>query len=453
VTQTARLAQFVAALDYGQLPPAVVRHAKLCILDGLACGLYGSTLPWGSILAQYVVERGGPADVRLWGRQERVSLEDAVLVNGTFTHSFELDDLHPRSILHPAGVTIPVILALVEAGKHKVSGKQVIAALVAGYEAGARVGMSVGAQQLRRGFHPTGTVGPFAAAAAAANVLGLSPAETAHALGTGGTFAAGLMASQYASMVKRMHAGRAAQNGLVGALLARRGFTGIDNILEAEYGGFCSTFAETPDMAALNAGLGEEFETMRVGFKPYCCCGSNHTSLDAVKSLMADHGITKTMIRRVTVHTTRATKLHVGWEYKPDSITTAQMNLYYCLAVLLEDGELFVDQFKQERLTDPQVLQWIPSIQVIHDPKLDALGDAGRHAVRVEMELRNGSVFNTEVRHAWGSAHRPMSEAEVRQKFVALAERVVPPSRAQALMKTVDRLEELDDAMELAELL
>lgn len=449
---TAELARFAVNLSFDELPAEVVHHAKLCVLDTLGCGLFGSTLPWSDILSEYLVSRGGLAESRLWGRNQAVPVEAAVLANGTFVHGFEMDDLHPRSILHPGAVTLPVVLALAES-RGGLSGREALVALVAGYEVGARVGMSVGAQELRRGFHPTGTLGPFAAAAAAGKILGLGVPEMVHAIGIGGSQAAGLMAAQYASMVKRFHAGRAAQSGVYGALLAQRGFTGISNIVEAEYGGFSTTYAENPDWAAITDGLGSGFEILKVGFKPYCCCGSTHTSLDAVKGLLGTHAITARDVRHVRIYTTKATQLHVGWEYRPESITTAQMNLFYCVAALLQDGQIFVDQFRQERLADPAILDWIRRIQVRHDPALDELGDAGRHTVRVEMELKNGSTVSTEVRHAWGSSHNPMSEPEVREKYQILAQRAIPSEKAHRLEDMVDRMDVLRDIRELIALL
>jgi aconitate decarboxylase len=370
---TARLAEFVAALKHQNLPPEVVRHMKLCLLDTIGCGVYGSTLPWGGIIAEFVRSRGGLPEASVWGDAAKIPAEAAVLANGTFVHGFEMDDLHPRSILHPGSVTMPVVIALAEA-RGGISGRDALMAMIAGYEVGARVGMAVGAQHLRRGFHPTGTVGTFAAAAAASKALGLSAGLTVHALGIGGTQAGGLMAAQYSSMVKRMHAGRAGQSGVYGALLAERGFTGITDILEAQYGGFCTTYAEQPDMGSLTSGLGEIYETLNVGFKPYCCCGSNHTSLDGVKELLGRHNLMPGQIGQLRIYTTLATKMHVGWPYVPESITTAQMNLYYCVAALLADGKIFVDQFQQERLIDPVILNWIDKIEVIHDPELDAAG-------------------------------------------------------------------------------
>src|SRR5436309_15516301 len=224
-----------------------------------------------------------------------------------------MDDLHRVGVIHPGAEAIPVADALIRHDGN-VDGKRFLTAVAVGYEIGCRVAMMGGASQLRRGVHPSATSDTFAAGAAAVKMLRLNPEKTVHALGIAGTQAAGLIAAQYASMMKRMHPIRSAQAAVYGALLAARGFTGIEDILEAPYGGFCSTFCDKPDLSHLTRDLGERFQTLNVGFKPYPCCGSNHTSIDALKKILREHPeVSAENVERITIRTTRATKLHVGW--------------------------------------------------------------------------------------------------------------------------------------------
>ena len=283
---------------------------------------------------------------------------------------------------------------------------------------------------------------------------GLNPAKTVHALGIAGTQAAGLMAAQHASMVKRMHPGRSAQAGVYGALLAEKGFTGIEDVLEAPYGGFCSTFIDKPNFFHLTDRLGERFETLNVGFKPYPCCGSNHTSIDALKKILHEHpDVSAEKVVKLRIRTTRATKLHVGWPYEPNSLTTAQMNLPFCVAVLLHDREFFVDQVTAKSIRRPDVLATTKKIEVVEDPQFDALGDEGRHGVELDVELRDGTSYSDKVLHAKGSDKHPMSEEEVLRKFDLLASRVLSRPRVEKLRDTLLNLEKLDDAREIAKLL
>jgi aconitate decarboxylase len=447
------LAEYVAGFSYKDIPQEVISHIKFCLLDSLGCALFGSTLPWGKIITSFTKELGKGKGALIWGDGAEVPSTSAPLANGTLIHSFEMDDLHRVGVIHPGSEAIPAADALV---RHlgDVDGKRFLAAVTVGYEVGCRVGMTGGASQLRRGFHPSATSGTFAAGAAAAKMLRLNPVKTVHALGIAGTQAAGLMAAQHSSMVKRMHPGRSAQAGVYGALLAAKNFTGIEDVLEAPYGGFCSTFIDKPNLSHLTDRLGERFETLNVGFKPYPCCGSNHTSIDALKRILSEHPeISAEHVEKIQIRTTRATKLHVGWPYEPKSMTTAQMNLLFCVAVLLHDRDFFVDQVTAKSIRRPDVLQTTKKIEVIEDSQFEALGDEGRHGVDLEVQLRDGKSYSEKVLHAKGSDKHPMAREEVLEKFRLLASRVLSRSRVEKLADTLLNLEKLDDASKIGKLL
>jgi len=450
---TQALAEYIADLSYRNIPPEVVSHIKLCLVDSLGCALFGSTLPWGKIITSFAKEMGKGKGALIWGDGSEVPSTSAPLANGTLIHSFEMDDLHRVGVIHPGAEAIPAADALVRrAGP--VDGKRFITALVAGYEVGCRVAMTGGASQLRRGFHPSATSGTFAAGAAAAKMLRLNPGKTLHALGIAGTQAAGLMAAQHASMVKRMHPGRSAQAGVYGALLAAKGFTGIEDILEAPYGGFCSTFCDNPNLSHLTQDLGERFETLNVGCKPYPCCGSNHTSIDALKKILREHPeVRAENVDKIRIRTSRATKLHVGWPYVPKSMTTAQMNLPFCVAVLLHDRDFFVDQITEKSIHSEAVVKTTRKIEVLEDAALEALGDEGRHGVTLEVELHDGRSYSETVLHAKGSDKHPVSRDEALKKFRLLASRVLSRFRVERLEDTLLNLEKLDDARKIAKLL
>jgi len=453
ISPTQTLATYISGLSYKHIPQAVISHVKFCLIDSLGCALFGSTLQWGKIITSFTKEMGKGKGALIWGDGGEVPSTSAPLANGTLIHSFEMDDLHRVGVIHPGAEAIPAADALVgRAGN--VDGKRFITAVVAGYEVGCRVAMTGGASQLRRGFHPSATSGTFAAGAAAAKMLQLNPSKTLHALGVAGTQAAGLMAAQHASMVKRMHPGRSAQAGVYGALLAARGFTGIEDILEAPYGGFCSTFCDNPNLSYLTQDLGKQFETLNVGCKPYPCCGSNHTSIDALKKILSDHPeVSAQNVDKIRIRTTRATKLHVGWPYKPNSMTTAQMNLPFCVAVLLHDHDFFVDQVTAKSIRSEAVLNTTKKIEVVEDPEFESLGDEGRHGVNLEVHLQNGTTYSEKVLHAKGSDQHPMTEDEILKKFRLLASRVLSRSRLEKLEDTLLHLEKLDDARNIAKLL
>ncbi|MBC5811115.1 MAG: MmgE/PrpD family protein [Candidatus Eremiobacteraeota bacterium] len=452
---TRGVADFVSSLQYEAIPDAVRRRVKLLMLDSLGCALYGAHLEWSRILRETLSAVDTTGACAAWGTRERFGAPHAALVNGTQVQSFELDDVHRYGVLHVGAVTLPPLVALAEI-RPGMDGRTFLTAAVVGYEIGPRVGMCMGPEHIGQGWHSGATVGVFAAAAAAARALALDPARTVHALGIGGTQAAGLMAAQFGAMVKRMHAGRAAQSGLYGALLAERGFTGIEAVFESAYGGFCTTFSRSTDrfdMDELTAGLGERWETLRISLKFYSCVASNHTTLDAIRELQARRPFGADDVARIVVHAAYVTVEHAGWTYVPSGMTAAQLNLSFCVATLLLEGDVFVDQFTEAALDDPRRLALAARVSVVEDPAITALGREKRHHVRVEVFLRDGTRLETTVEVQRGSDLSFASDAQIVEKFEMLAGHALEPQRASALRDAVLGLETLEDASQLAALL
>ena len=445
---TRALAKFASELTFDKISSAAIARIKLCLLDTFGCGLFGSGLPWTRIVADYAGDLGGPREATVWGRDFKVSAANAALANGTAVHSFEIDDLHKTSIVHPGSVVIPPALSMAE-HLGGCDGKEFLSAVVAGYEVAIRVGMCVGTSHLQKGLHPTGTNGTFGSAAAAGNLLNLDAGKMTHALGIAGTQAAGLMAAQYSAMVKRMHAGRAAQSGIYGAQLAQKGLTGITNILEADYGGYCKVMADESDMELLTIGLGENFETAMVGFKPYAAGGSTHTGHEAVKAIMQENGLKAEVIEKITIRSTTATYHHTSWEYQPEGVTAAQMNMHYVVAVTALEGEIFIDQFTEEKIKDPQIMDFTRRVEVLADPELDKLGPDFRHAIIAEVKAQNGKVFSKRVDSAKGSNQNPMTSDEVIEKFKVLTGKVIHPQAMDDLYDMVQNLEKVSDVRKL----
>jgi 2-methylcitrate dehydratase PrpD len=449
------MAEFVSGLQYEHIPADVRERLKLLILDALGCALYGAELEWCRILRQTLLAVDKAGGCQVWGSNERLSAPHAALVNGTQVQSFELDDVHRAGVLHVGAVVLPALLAVAEL-KRNLSGREFLAAAAAGYEVGPRVGLCMGPEHIGQGWHSGATVGVFAAAAAAARGLRLNAEQTVHALGIGGTQSAGLMAAQYGAMVKRMHAGRASQSGLYGGLLAEQGFTGIENVFEAEYGGFCTTFSRSQDrfrLAELTGGLGTTWQTMGVALKFYACVGSNHTTLDALRALQAEHRFGAEDVERIVVHGSQVTADHVGWKYEPKGMTSAQLNLPFCVATLLLEGDCFVDQFRPGVENDARRIALAEHVDVKADPAITAKGAKHRHEVRVEAHLRNGKRVERVQHKPRGSDEHFASAAEIIAKFEKLAARALPAKRVNELRDAVLGLEELRDAAQLTALL
>lgn len=461
---TRGLAAWGAGLSYADLPERVREAARLLTLDGLGCGLLGATTGWGRIVADFVRDSAAGPEATVWGSRPLVPAARAPLANGTFVHSFEFDDVHPQAVLHGAAQVVPAALAVAELRTHGPAGgaravwlpgsppspPELLTAIVAGLEVGARIGLATGAAQLRRGFHPSPNTGTFAAAMTAGRLLGLGEEQLTHAFGIAGSCGGALMAAQYGAMVKRVHAGRAAQAGVESALLAARGLTGTSAVLEAPYGGFAHAYTGEADaeagLRAAVAGLGTQWETPNFAIKAYPCCGSSHTAVDAFRSVRDEApDLTADRLASIDVACSTLSYHHVGWDYRPGSVTTAQMNLPYTLAVLAVDGELFVDQFAPGRVGDPAVVELAARVNTRPDEAIDRLGRDGRHVVRVTVTARDGRRFEREVRHARGTPHSPLSRDEIVDKYRAQAGRVLDAAAVADLERHVATLGDDED--------
>ena len=450
---TRKIAAFVSGLTYAQIPGEVRERIKLLVLDSLGCAIYGANLEWCRILRGTLEQLDTTRTTSVWGTDQKLSSPHAALLNGTQVQGFELDDVHRKAVLHVGAVTLPALIAVAESHA-QLSGRDFLTAAVAGYEIGPRVGLCMGQEHIGQGWHSGATVGIFSAAAGAARGLALDADRTVHALGVAGTQSSGLMAAQYGAMVKRMHAGRAAQSGLYGALLASQGFTGIVDVFEAPYGGFCTTFSRSQDrfnLDELSAGLGERFETLRVSLKFYSCVGSNHTTLDAIRAIRARRPFGCDDIAEILVHGSQVTVDHVGWPYRPEGLTSAQLNLPFCVATLLLKGDVFVDEFTPDCVDDQERIALSRKVKVVHDPAITALGAGARHKVRVGIRFKDGSV-ESETREApRGSEQSFASTADIVDKFRKLTRGVMAAMQQNALVDAVLNLDKLPDSRTLVE--
>jgi 2-methylcitrate dehydratase PrpD len=449
---TRRLAAFAAGLRFEAVPASVVAQAKLSLLDGIGVCLFGATLPWTRRVQALCLAEGATPAASLWASGHRGSLAQAVLCNATAGHAFEMDDIHKESVLHPNSLTTPIVLGFGET-KPGTTGREALAAIIAGIEVGARVGNAATTALFLNGFHPQGTSGVFVAAAAMGRLLRLDAGEMQQALGIAGSCAAGLMAAQEGAMVKRLHAGRAAESGVRGALLAQRGFTGITDVLEAPYGGFLSALARTPKPEKLLAGLGETWETAQVGFKMYPSVTSIHSALDALRHLMAEHALTEADIAGIEVGVGHMTHVHTAWPYRPQGVTAAQMNIFYGLAVIALGGDASAADYRDARLAEPAILGFIPRITVHEDAALEAMGSAFRHACRMTIRTTDGRSLSHEVLHRRASPENPVTAAEIEAKFRTSVRDLLSRSEQQEVIDMVAGLETLTDLSRFAALL
>ena len=333
---TRELANWVASLSYDDLPQRTREVVRIALLDTVGAGIYGHRTPWAQMLLAWA-KRGASAsgEAHVWGEAAAaLRSADAALVNGTAAHAFEVDDYH-NAKLHPGAVVIPAALAVAE--RLNCSGTELVTAIAAGYEIMIRSSLALNPSAARlRGWHLTGVCGPFGAAAACASLLKLNAEQTAWALGLAGTQGAGLWAfNADGTMSKRLHPGKAAHSGVLAAELAQLGFSGPTQIYEFADGGVLKAFSDASDAAPLTQGLGAVYHLDQTSIKPYACCGSTHSYIDAALALRKKLGAPWDASRRVRVGTAKVVDVQCGFDYVPSSALNAQMSLRYTVAVAL----------------------------------------------------------------------------------------------------------------------
>jgi len=449
---TKALAEFASNVQYEAIPKEVIERMKTSFLDSVACCLFGSTLPWTQKVQAMIEHEGARPVASIFGTGKKTSVAGAVLINSTAGHAFELDDIHKESIVHAGSIATPVVVALAEEAGGA-NGRTLLTAMTTGYEIGTRVGNAATMGLFFRGFHPQGASGVFVAAASAARMLNLDAAQMQHALGIVGSQAGGLMAAQEGAMVKRFHSGRAAQSGVYSAYLAKSGFTGISDVLEAGYGGYLSSYSNSPNATRLLDGLGTEWETAKVGYKPHACVTSIHSALDAFDHLIKEHGLNPDDMANVDIGMSPMTYTHCAWEYKAQGVTAAQMNLFYGIAVMAFDRMAFVAQYSEERLAEPRILDFITRITARIDREIEGMGAAFRHAARVKVTMKDGRTFSHEILNRRGSPENPLRPEDVEYKFRHVVASCLSAKDIDRVVTLVNQLEQLDSTQELFSLL
>jgi 2-methylcitrate dehydratase PrpD len=448
---TRSLADFAAGLQYELLDSGLVAKFKTYLLDAVGCALHGTSQPWARIVTDYIREQKGEREATLWLQKFRGPSANVALGLGVMIHSFDFDDYHNAKI-HPGAPVIPAALSMGEA--IDASGRDVLTAMVTGYETMIRVSLATGPNASRlRGWHLTGTTGTFGVAAAAGNLLRLGGDDMASALGMAGTQSAGLWAFLAdGAMSKRFHPGRAAQSGVMAACLARKGFRGPTQILEAEDGGFCRATSDQVDLSLITKDLGTRFVSGETNIKPYACCASSHSAVDAILAIRKQHSFHVSDIEEVLVKTSEGVRVQCGFPYRAQGVVEAQMSLQFIAAVALTDGAAFLDQFSESRIAEPPIMELAGRVRVVVDPDIDKLYPK-RYPNRVEVILKDGRRFEMRIDFPKGSAEQPMSFDEVAAKFRSLASFAVTRDRADRIIDTVNRLEKLPSIRILRDLL
>ena len=437
---TKSLAKFAAELEFNKIPENILNYLKLLFLDGVGCCIHGNTLEWTKTLEEVVTNKEDYNQCSIIGTNKKTTLLNAVLINSTAGHGFESDDIHRESILHPNSIVVPVSINVAEK-MGNINGKKFLTSVVAGYEVATRIGSAAGTELLLRGFHPQGTHGTIAAAITAGKLMDFSTDQMVHAIGIAGSLGAGLMAAQEGAMVKRLHSGRAAQAGVLAAQLSAKNFTGIQNIVEADYGGFLSSFSGKNDFNRSIRNLYKEWECMNTGIKPYASVTSIHTALDCLKNIMEKNNISVKNIKNIKAKISHPTYVHCAWNYKNHNITSAQMNIYYGLALIALEGELFVNQFSKDKISNPEILNFMKKITAEVDPKIESLGHEFRHMASIELTTNDNKKFNHTEKYRKGSPENPLTKDQIISKFKSLASYSYDETQINKIKEKIDNIE------------
>jgi 2-methylcitrate dehydratase PrpD len=448
----ADLAAYLAGLEVETLPNGTVEFLKTCLLDHLGCAIGGLGTATAETGRGYIAAMGvrdGIATVIGCGTADPVT---AALVNGLLSHVLIFDDLHRRSKLHPGVAVIPAALAAAEIVR--TDGRTLLAAIAAGYEVAARVGVAVDMSAHRlKGWRATGTCGSFGAAAAAARALGLKAEAFRHALAAAAAQASGSWAFQKSGGHELyLAAGTAARNGVVGALLAANGFVGADEPFENADGGFFPLTSDRFDAGELSRDLGREFRLRDTCIKMYPTCHSSQTAIDAAYNLRERHGIGLADVARIDVRAGEITRKQCGWAFEPSPPAKMIFHMGYAMAVMLRNGRVLPRDFDGEAIFDPELGRVARATTVIPDPELTAIYN-DRKPAEVTITTRDGRELRERVEFCRGEPENPASAATVAAKFYGLASPFMGKEELAAIERAVAGVDRAADLSGLTRLL
>ncbi len=438
---TRELAKFCSSLSYEDLSRDVVDRVRYLALDFLGVAVRGTLTKQAEIVRNFAKDMGCEGGVII-GTSMRAPYQYAALANGTSSHSLELDDLSNESSAHVGVAIFPAAFAMAElTGCDE---KKLIEAVVSGYEVMVRLGKALNpASHYARGFHPTGTCGTFGAATAASKILNLDEGQTLSALGIAGSQAAGVM--EYltsGTWTKSLHAGWAAHNGMIAALLAKGGFKGPPTIVEGRFG-FLHAYSDDFDLEKLLAGLGDSFEIMRVSVKPYACCRYEQGPIDGILKLIKENKLKAQEVEKVTLGILKAGFPIIvepkELKYNPRTVVDAQLSMPFGAAVAVLYGSVSLDEYTADNLESSEVKEMMGRVSCVADAELEKVYPKHWPA-SVEIATKDGRKFSTRIDYPKGDPENPLSWEELILKFNNLSSRVFSENRRNQVISRVRSL-------------
>lgn len=437
-TVSSQLAAFVNRLSFDDLSADHIRKIKYYFLDWLGSAYGGKLERPTDIMLEVVRDLGGNPQSTVLADGSKTMCLLAAMINAASSHVLEMDDLHRKSVFHPACVVIPAVLAVAE--RESSGGKDLLLGISIGYEVGIRVAIGVGTSHYHY-WHTTGTCGTFGAAAGAAKIIGLDEEQIVWAFGSAGTQAAGLWEFLAESaMSKQLHPAKAAFNGLLSALLAKGGFTGARRILEGEKAFFRATSTDFDEAKCLHK-LGEKFFCEDNSLKYHASCGHTHSAIDSVLKAIRHEPIEPDQIKEVQLSLYQGS-LDLLQNIEAKTPYLAKFNLPFCVATALKYGQVALEDFSAERLIDPALLSLMNRIRIQSDPKLTA-SYPDKWPAEVKIYTTDGRCLEAKSDYPRGDPENPLTEPEVVSKFKGLTKHVLQESKAERIIQRVLNLESL----------
>lgn len=413
-----QLADFIRNTSFETLPRNVIHQTKLCLLDLIGVALAGSRQRVTAIAHETISAAGGEPHVTVWGFDRRVPVPTAAMLNAVSGHAIDMDDGHRFANGHPGVVSIPPAIALAEHAD--LTGRELIESVVVGYEFFIRIGSALNPELLQRGFHTTATVGSIASAAAASKLLALTGRQTEQALALAALQSAGLLeVLTSGESGKSFQVGKAAQSGILAALMARSGADGPERVFEGEKGFFNAFSGKAIDPEALCSGIGRDFGIPGVYFKRHAACRHIHSALDALAEIVAATAPAPDEIQAIDIETYSIARNLTGHIAGAESELGAKFSTPIAVGLYLVFGRSDAGVFTHANVADPRVRRIAERVTVKIDPTRDAALPDKRSA-RVTVHASTGTQ-SREVLYSKGEPEFPLTDAEMQAKFEANA--------------------------------
>jgi 2-methylcitrate dehydratase PrpD len=456
---TGAIVDFVQRASVDRVPEKTIVEAKRCLIDGFGVVLAGATVRGSAIVRDHVKASAGPAHATVLGPDRLlVTAAQAALANAASGHAMDYDDTQLSStpdrvfglLTHP---TVPVLSASLAIGERLgVTGRGFLEAFLTGFEVECKIAEAIRPDHYLRGFHSTGTIGTFGAAASAAKLLKLTPSQTAHALGIAASMSSGIRVN-FGSMTKPLHAGRAAENGVTAAELASRGFTAGDDALDGEWG-FFQVLGGGADLPRIAGTLGAPFSIVDPGvsFKPYPCGSLGHPTMDAMLRLVTDHDIRPEQIARVRVRA--GSNILNPLRYKT---AKTELEAKFCLPFMMASIALRrragIREFTDEFVASAPVQAMMARVDTVFDQAIEARG-FDKMRSRIEVDLIDGrNLAQASDERYRGGPDRPFTRAELHDKFTDCASLLLSADRIRRALELIESIEQMKNIRELTQAL